>query len=573
MDDGSRVVQQTVGIHSSHLHNIRHESMEIFDRFYQIEETVDLILKFGFRRVALQFPDYLIADSARVSYRIQYFFNMRIGSTQSLLNNNNNNSIEGKALDTDAHRVTTSNISDIEDMGFEANINHFLLSAFEPKQLSNNSQLKLYILGDTSYGSCCIDEIAAQHVDSEFIVHYGNACLQRVKRSPLLHVFGRNYNLNIDKCFTSLYDYAMANKDTTIVVLYDLMNSYSILLLKEKCQKKSVNNIMFGVLNEERVIQNMPKELDDNSQQGSNSTNDSTSVVTFEVNGLLFSVPYQHKDTFKFFFIGEDSTQLTQIIMDFNSHQFVIFSHLRNELDDSGDSASRINRILKRRYYLVQLAKEAQVIGIIVATVSVENYLTILAYVKKLIVDTGKKFYVFFVGKINVPKLANFAEIDIFCLISCAQNSLIDSKEFLKPIITPFELELALKKDKEWTNEYISDFNKLLELNRHNLPANNISESERKEDEYDYSFITGSIRRSTKSTASSSNLTDADGFSNELVHIDPSRQQLSLSEMTPSMLYLQSRTYKGLEQNNDETPIATIEEGRSGIAMSYTHEK
>jgi diphthamide biosynthesis protein 2 len=364
----------------------------------------------------------------------------------------------------------------------------------------------------------------------------------------------------------------MVNKDTTIVVLYDLMNSYSILLLKEECQKKSVNNIIFGLLNEERVIQNMPKELDDNSQQGINSTDDSTSIVTYEVNGLLFSVPYQHKNTFKFFFIGEDSTQLAQIIMDFNSHQFVIFSHLRNELDESSDSASRINRILKRRYYLVQLAKEAQVIGIIVATVSVENYLTILAYVKKLIVDTGKKFYVFFVGKINVPKLANFAEIDIFCLISCAQNSLIDSKEFLKPIVTPFELELALKKDKEWRNEYISDFNKLLELNRHNLPANNISESERKEDEYDYSFITGSIRRSTKSTASSSNLTDADGFSNELVHIDPSKQQLSLSEMTPSMLYLQSRTYKGLEQNNDETPIATIEEGRSGIAMGYTHE-
>ncbi len=146
MDDGSRVVQQTVEIQFSHLHNIRHESMEMFDRFYQIEETVDLILKFGFRRVALQFPDYLIADSARVSYRIQYCFNMRIGGTQSLLsNNNNNNSIEGKTLDTDAHRLTTSNISDIEDIGFETNMDHFLLSSFEPKQLSNNSLLKLWL--------------------------------------------------------------------------------------------------------------------------------------------------------------------------------------------------------------------------------------------------------------------------------------------------------------------------------------------------------------------------------------------------------------------------------------------
>lgn len=178
MNDGSRVVQQTVEIHSSHLHNIRHENIEMFDRFYQIEETVDFILKFGFRRVALQFPDYLIADSASVSYRIQHYFNMRTGGAQSLLNNNNN-LMEKRTLHAKEHGVNASNISDIEDIGLEENMNHFLLSSFEPKQLSNNSQLKLYILGDTSYGSCCIDEIAAQHVDSEFIVHYGNACLQK----------------------------------------------------------------------------------------------------------------------------------------------------------------------------------------------------------------------------------------------------------------------------------------------------------------------------------------------------------------------------------------------------------
>ena len=33
------------------------------------------------------------------------------------------------------------------------------------------------ILADTSYGSCCVDEVAALHAQVDFIVHYGHACL------------------------------------------------------------------------------------------------------------------------------------------------------------------------------------------------------------------------------------------------------------------------------------------------------------------------------------------------------------------------------------------------------------
>lgn len=47
------------------------------------------------------------------------------------------------------------------------------------QRLQSLSSSKFYILGDTSYGSCCVDEIASQHVDADMIVHYGNACLQR----------------------------------------------------------------------------------------------------------------------------------------------------------------------------------------------------------------------------------------------------------------------------------------------------------------------------------------------------------------------------------------------------------
>ena len=53
------------------------------------------------------------------------------------------------------------------------------------------------------------------------------------------------------------------------------------------------------------------------------------------------------------------------------------------------------------------------------------------------------QYYTIAVGKLNVPKMANFLEIDVFVLVACPENSLLDSQEFYKPVVTPFEMEIA----------------------------------------------------------------------------------------------------------------------------------
>ena len=42
-----------------------------------------------------------------------------------------------------------------------------------------------------------------------------------------------------------------------------------------------------------------------------------------------------------------------------------------------------------------------------------------------------------------MPKMANFLEIDLFVLVACSENSLVDSQEFFKPVVTPYEMEIA----------------------------------------------------------------------------------------------------------------------------------
>jgi diphthamide biosynthesis protein 2 len=47
-------------------------------------------------------------------------------------------------------------------------------------------------------------------------------------------------------------------------------------------------------------------------------------------------------------------------------------------------------------------------------------------------------------------------------LVACPQNSLIDSKEFAKPVVTPFEMEVACNQARQWTGDYVADFTQLL---------------------------------------------------------------------------------------------------------------
>lgn len=95
------------------------------------------------------------------------------------------------------------------------------------------------------------------------------------------------------------------------------------------------------------------------------------------------------------------------------------------------------------------------------------GYLHIIEQMKELIKASGKKSYTLVMGRPNSAKLANFPEVcyffsafcffvyfnwltifsfsqcEVFVYVSCAQTALLDSKDFLAPVITPFEAVLA----------------------------------------------------------------------------------------------------------------------------------
>lgn len=66
---------------------------------------------------------------------------------------------------------------------------------------------------------------------------------------------------------------------------------------------------------------------------------------------------------------------------------------------------------LKRRRFLVEKLKDAKVVGIVVATLGIQDYLKCISMVKNTLKQKNKKTYTLCVGKINPTKLANFPEV------------------------------------------------------------------------------------------------------------------------------------------------------------------
>jgi len=84
--------------------------------------------------------------------------------------------------------------------------------------------VKLYVLGDTSYGSCCVDEIAAEHINADCIIHFGRSCLSITKRLPVHFVFGKGF-IDVGN-FCQEFLRVFEDKSERILLFYDVGYRY-----------------------------------------------------------------------------------------------------------------------------------------------------------------------------------------------------------------------------------------------------------------------------------------------------------------------------------------------------------
>ena len=74
---------------------------------------------------------------------------------------------------------------------------------------------------------------------------------------------------------------------------------------------------------------------------------------------------------------------------------------------------------------------------------------------KRLLKEHGRKGYLLALDHIG-PDLIDFYPVDAFVNTACPRIAIDDSVKYAKPLITPYELEVALG-EKEWQSGYQFD--------------------------------------------------------------------------------------------------------------------
>lgn len=292
-------------------------------------------------------------------------------------------------------------------------------------------QIRFYVLADTSYGSCCVDEIAAEHVNAQVIVHFGRSCLSPTVRLPVIYIF-TTPPLDLDaivRCFQDTFK----NKNSSVVLIADIMYDRHIQFILKKLEQHGYKNII------------APEVV-----------HDPASVIPNRRIGLEVDLK-----SYSLFHISEPPSALL-LTLSSRVHDMYIFPTLQTSTSTSPTQSIRAvtSSLIRRRYAIVNSLNTCSIFGILINTLSVAHHLHALEMIQSLIRSAGKKYYNFVVGKINAAKLANFSEIGGWVVIGCWESSLLESKDFYRPVITPWELEWVLTSEKVrvWNGEWRGDF-------------------------------------------------------------------------------------------------------------------
>ncbi|XP_045446821.1 2-(3-amino-3-carboxypropyl)histidine synthase subunit 2 [Melitaea cinxia] len=391
-------------------------------------------------------------------------------------------------------------------------------------EIKERTNADLYILGDTSYASCCVDSVAAMHVKGEAVIHYGHSCFTKTN-IPVFTVLPKS-ELNMDSVKKLLFDNFNTNDNSDLCLFYDAEFEHS---------KDEIMSFWFQNYPQSYMAFIQIEETDDRilGRIIRNKKNENVPV------DVLKQCTCIH--------LGSRGQTLFNFTVSIPALKWHLLDPKENKVDVLEETVW-----FKRRRFLVEKCKDANIIGILVCKLAGDQTKDIISRMKQLCRVNGKKSYTVSVGKPNVAKLANFPEIDIYVMIACPENDLYNNRDFYKPIVYPFELELALNSNREsYYNYHVTDYDELLPGKRHYCDISHVK------DETDLSLITGNIREMK--------IQHTEAGSMDLVE----KQNWALENIGHN---LQERSWKGLEQKLGETEVKQVEEGRKGIPLQYTNE-
>lgn len=290
-------------------------------------------------------------------------------------------------------------------------------------------EVETVVMGDVSYGACCIDDYTARALDCDFIVHYAHSCLVPVDVTDIkvLYVF---VTINIDE--THLLNTLRRNfaSGSRLAVFGTIQFNPTIHSAKAKLALDPETPLFLDTpqsrpLSKGEVLGCTSARLDPNTVQGMVYVGDgrfhleSSMIHNPEIPAYRYD-PYSRKFTREYY----DLDQMVRV-----------------------------------RASAIRTASLAKKIGLILGALGRQGNPTTLDTLERSLQERGVKVVKIILSEIFPQKLALFEDIDAFVQVACPRLSIDWGYAFNKPLLTPYEAMVMLDKDKMWDGiDYPMDY-------------------------------------------------------------------------------------------------------------------
>ncbi|RUS34999.1 hypothetical protein BC938DRAFT_477067 [Jimgerdemannia flammicorona] len=277
------------------------------------------------------------------------------------------------------------------------------------------------VMGDVTYGACCIDDFTARALGCDFLVHYGHSCLVPVDVTPIktLYVFV-DISIDTQHFIDTVRKNFEAGKRLAVVGTIQFATAIQA--------ARKVLEAEYGV----NVPQSKP--LSPGEILGC------TSPKLTDVDTIIY--------------LGDGRFHLESIMIhnpDLPAFRYDPYSKkFTREWYDHAD-------MLAMRKHAIDTAKKADKFGLILGTLGRQGSPKIMEYMEERIKAAGKDHVTVLLSEIFPGKLAEFADVDAWIQIACPRLSIDWGYAFPKPLLTPYEASVVFE-SAEWRDVYPMDF-------------------------------------------------------------------------------------------------------------------
>lgn len=283
---------------------------------------------------------------------------------------------------------------------------------------------EILVMGDVSYGACCIDDYTARSLECDFIVHYAHSCLVPIDVTTIkvLYIF---VTINIDE--------------------QHLINTLT------KNFPSGYRIATFGTIQFNPTIHSIKDKLAENNEH------------------LLYIIPPQIKPLSKGEVLGCTSERLSKEQIDAMVYVGDGRFHLESAMIHNPeipayryDPYSR--KFTRERYDQKQLvevrsnaidrAKSGEKFGLILGALGRQGNLATVENLEAKLKAAGKIVVKIILSEIFPQKLATFDDIDVFVQVACPRLSIDWGYAFNKPLLTPYETNVMLENDRMFNEKY-----------------------------------------------------------------------------------------------------------------------